>query len=385
MFHRLIKPLKNNSFFVFGPRGTGKTTFLKKFFADDKKIWIDLLDPSVEDIYSRQPNILGQQIEAKLGKVEWVVIDEVQKIPKLLNLVHKYIEEYDIKFALTGSSARKLKKGAANLLAGRAFMNYLFPLTHGEIGEKFDLMQALQWGTLPKAELLKSSDEKKSFLDAYALTYLKEEIWAEHIIRDLDPFRKFLEIAAQMNGEILNYSSIGRDVGADTKTIQSYFEILEDTLIGFLLEPFHMSIRKRQRKNPKFYFFDTGVVRALDKTLLQPLLPNTFSFGKAFEHFVIIEAYRLNIYNKRDYIFSYLRTKEDAEIDLIIERKGMPTALVEIKSSDSVDERHTRTLELFLKDFKNAQGYCLSRDPMHKKIGNVYSLPWNEGLKELNL
>ncbi|MFH1653420.1 MAG: AAA family ATPase [Pseudomonadota bacterium] len=385
MFHRLLNPLKSNSFFIFGARGTGKTTFLKSFFSNIKTIWIDLLDPTVEDNYSRRPNLLGQQIEAVLGDIEWVVIDEIQKTPKLLNLVHKYIEEYNIKFALTGSSARKLKRGSANLLAGRAFMNYLFPLTHVEMGEFFDLGSALQWGTLPKAVLLNSPEEKKAFLDAYALTYLKEEIWGEHIIRELDPFRRFLEIAAQMNGEVINYTNIGKDVGADTKTIQSYFEILEDTLIGTLLEPFHLSIRKRQRKNPKFYFFDTGVSRALEKTLLQPLLPNTFSFGKTFEHFIISEAHRLNVYHNLDFQFSYLRTKEDAEIDLIIERRGMPTALVEIKSTDSIDERHTRTLELFLKDLKNAQGYCFSRDPIRKKIGHVNVLPWQEGLKQVGL
>ncbi|MEK7790598.1 MAG: DUF4143 domain-containing protein, partial [Deltaproteobacteria bacterium] len=226
---------------------------------------------------------------------------------------------------------------------------------------------------------------KHDYLTSYAQTYLKEEIWAEHIIRKLDPFRRFLEIAAQANGEIINFTNIARDVGSDTKTVQSYFQILEDTLIGFMLEPHHRSIRKQQRTNPKFYFFDTGIQRALARQLPVKLLPNTYAFGKAFEHFLIIEIDRLNQYFKKDYRLSYLRTKDNAEINLIIERPGEPTALIEIKSNDHIDERDSRTLERFLKDFKNAEAFIFSRDPHKKKIGNILAIPWREGLKELGL
>jgi len=214
---------------------------------------------------------------------------------------------------------------------------------------------------------------------------LKEEVWAEHIVRDLDPFRKFLESAAQSNGQIVNYSNIARDIGADTKTVQSYFQILEDTLVGVLLEPFHYSVRKRQRKNPKFYLFDLGVKRALDRTLIQPLLPNSYPFGFAFEHFVLLEAVRLNEYGRKDFRFSYLRTKDDAEIDLIVERPGMPMALVEIKSTERVDGGDTRVLEGFVNDFKKAEAFCLSRDLRPKRIGSVTALPWERGLRELGL
>jgi predicted AAA+ superfamily ATPase len=385
MFHRLIKPLKSNSFFLFGARGTGKTTFLRQFFKEEKVIWIDLLDPIIEDQLTLKPESLSQQIKAKEGKIDWVVLDEVQKIPRLLDIAHHHIETSNLKFALTGSSARKLKRGAANLLAGRAFVNHLFPLTHIEMGDAFDEMTAMKFGTLPKVTQFYNDDERVAFLKAYALTYLKEEVWAEHIVRNLEPFRKFLEIAAQSNGEVINYTNIARDVGADTKTVQSYFQILEDTLIGFLLEPYYKSVRKQQRHNPKFYFFDIGVKRALDRTLTQELVPNTYGFGKLFEHLVIVEAIRLNDYKKKDYKFYYLLTKDRAEIDLIVERPGLPTALVEIKSANRIDERSTNIIERFVNDMPNTEGYCLSRDPIPKRIGSVSVLPWLEGLQAIGL
>lgn len=385
MFHRLVKPLKSNSFFLFGARGTGKSTFLQQYFANTPTLWLNLLDPLVEDPLARHPEGLATQVHAQAGRVQWVVLDEIQKVPRLLDVVHQLIESTPIKFALTGSSARKLKRGAANLLAGRAFVNHLFPLTHVEMGEAFVLEKALQWGTLPKAVQLAEDIERAEFLKTYALTYLKEEIWSEHIVRKLDPFRRFLEVAAQSNGDIINYTNIARDVGADTKTVQSYFQILEDTLVGTLLSAYHKSIRKQQHQAPKFYFFDTGVKRALDNTLTVALAPNTYAFGKAFEHWIIIEVARLNAYHRKDYQFSYLRTKDDAEIDLVIERPGQKTALVEIKSTTRVDERDTRTVAAFLKDIRNAEGFCLSRDPVAKKIDGVHCLDWQTGLQALGL
>lgn len=385
MFHRLSKPLKSNSFFLFGARGTGKSTFLKEFFSKENALWIDLLDPLEEDIFARDPEELKRRVLTLTNKKAWVVIDEVQKVPKLLNVVHQLIEGSEIRFALTGSSARKLKRGSANLLAGRAFVNHLFPLTHLEMKDAFDLIQALQWGTLPKITQLTSDEEKIAYLKSYALTYLKEEVWGEQVIRRLDPFRKFLEIAAQTHGEILNYSNIARDVGVDTKTIQSYFEILEDTLIGFHLPAYHRSVRKQQHQAPKFFYFDMGVKRALEGTLTQSVLPQTYGFGKAFEQFLIMEIIRLNDYLQKDYRFSYLLTKEGAEIDLIVERPGKSTALIEMKSAIHVDERDTRTIETFLDSFHKAEGFCFSQDPQQKKIGRVLALPWHEGLREIGL
>ena len=348
-------------------------------------MWIDLLDPEQEDRYARNPSELSQQIAADQQYWEWVVIDEVQKVPKLLDIVHSTVEKVNLRFALTGSSARRLKKDTVNLLAGRAFVYNLFPLTHRELGPGFDLDRALRYGTLPTLLWMKTEEEYQAYLRTYSLTYLKEEVWAEHFIRKLDPFRKFLEIAAQSNGEIINYSNIARDVGADHKSVASYFEILEDTLLGFILEPFHLSIRKRQLQSPKFYFFDPGVVRALTRMLTVPLKPKTYAYGRAFEHFVIVEIIRLNSYYKKDYRFSYLNTKDGVEIDLIVERPGQTTVLVEIKSTVQVTEQDVRQLARFKKDLPNSEAFCLSQDPVRKEINGVLTFPWKEGIGALGL
>ena len=385
MIPRIQNPMRSNSFFLFGARGTGKSTLLRQFFAGDKTLWIDLLDPEQENRYAVRPDELAQQVRAGLGELDWVVIDEIQKAPRLLDVVHSTIETHGTRFALTGSSARKLKRDSVNLLAGRAFVYHLFPLTSRELGDAFDLTRALHHGTLPGLLRLTSDEERKAFLRAYALTYLKEEVWAEQFIRKLDPFRRFLAVAAQCNGEILNYSNIARDIGADHKTVASYFEILEDTLLGFLLEPYHESVRKRQRQAPKFFFFDPGVARALSGTLNVELVSSTYGFGRTFEHFVLSEIVRLSDYRQKDYRFSYLRTKDGAEVDLIVERPGSRTALVEIKSTDRVDERDIRDLCRFLPDFPGAEAFCLSRDKVRKRIGDVLAVPWQEGLEELGL
>jgi predicted AAA+ superfamily ATPase len=300
-------------------------------------------------------------------------------------VVHQQIEASHFKFALSGSSARKLKRGGANLLAGRAFVNHLFPLTAREIGEPFSLAAALAWGTLPRLFALESPAEKHDFLRTYTHTYLQEEITAEQVVRRIDPFRRFLFVAAQMSGQIVNFSKIAREVGASTPTVQTYFQILEDTLVGLLLEPFHESIRKRQRDNPKFYFFDTGVQRALNNTLTVELKPQTYAFGVAFEHFVINEINRLQAYAKKDYRLSYLRSKDDVEIDLIIERPGLKRALVEIKSTERVTEEDLRSLQSLGKDIARSEAFCLSLDQTEKKIGAVWCFPWRRGLEEIGL
>ena len=385
MINRLLTISEARSFLLFGARGTGKSTFLKHHFAGKNVLWIDLLDPEQEDRYARRPSELAEQLRAMAISPEWVVIDEVQKVPRLLDVVHAEIERAKVKFALTGSSARKLKHHHTNLLAGRASVYHLFPFTALELGDAFDLDSALCFGTLPGLQACATNEDRNDLLRAYALTYLKEEVWSEHLVRTLDPFRRFLEIAAQTNGEIVNYTNIARDVGADVKTVQSYFQIMEDTLIGFLVEPFHGSVRKRQTQAPKFYLFDPGVKRALTRMLTVDIRPGTYDYGRAFEHFVVIELLRRSAYRKNDYVFSYLRTKDGAEVDMIVERPGKPPVLLEIKSSDRVDERDSRGLERFLGDIPGATGMCLSRDPVPKLIGNVRALPWLDGLRELAL
>jgi predicted AAA+ superfamily ATPase len=385
MLHRSLSPSKSSSYFLFGPRGTGKTTLVRAIFRPDEAIFIDLLDPAEEDLFARNPGEFEARLRATPTSTAWVVIDEVQKVPRLLDVVHRLIESSEHRFVLTGSSGRKLRRGASNLLAGRAFVYRLHPFTHRELGDAFELEHALRWGTLPRVHELGDSKDKDQYLRAYALTYLKEEIVAEQLVRKLDPFRQFLEVAAQSNGKIVNFSKIAEDVGADTKTIQSYFSILEDTLVGILLPAYAGSIRKRQRSNPKFYFFDPGVKRALDRTLGVPIQEGTYAFGSAFEHFVILEAMRLSDYRANDWAFSYLRTKDDAECDLVIERPGLPTAIVEIKSTRRVRERDTAALQRFVPDFGACEAFCLTQDPHAKKIGDVECFPWQLGLEKLGL
>jgi predicted AAA+ superfamily ATPase len=300
----------------------------------------------------------------------------------MLDVVHSLIERTDKKFILTGSSARKLKQGGANLLAGRAFVYHLFPFSFLELGEQFNLQAALQWGLLPKIEFLNTDQEKLHFLQAYALTYLKEEIWAEQFIKKLDPFRKFLEVAAQCNGKIINYANISRDVGVDDKTIKEYFSILEDTLIGFVLEPFQHSFRKRLSLKSKFYFFDVGVVRTLTRSLSLPLRFSTSLYGELFEQFLIIECWKLISYFQPEYRISYLQTKDDAEIDLVVERPGLPILFVEIKSSTQVRSEDLARFAKLVEDFGKCEAVCFSNDSHEKIIGNIKVLPWQLGLQK---
>ena len=217
------------------------------------------------------------------------------------------------------------------------------------------------------------------------MTYLREDVVAEQIVRRLDPFRLFLEVTAQSNGTIVSYANIARDVGADSKTVFSYFSILEDTLVGFLLPASHRSIRKQQRTNPKFYYFDTGVKRSLDRTLDVPLHPGTYEYGRAFEHFVITQILHLSRYRHPDWRLSYLQTRTGAEIDLVIERPGMPAVLVEIKSTERVDERDVRNLVRFTSNFANPLALCISRDSARMQIGGVLCMHWRDALGELGL
>lgn len=383
MFPRLLKVTKKRSFFLFGARNTGKSTFLKHTFNKKKTLWCDLLDTEEENRFARKPNTLYEMAKAAPKSTTHVVIDEIQKVPKLLDVVHRLIGETHLSFVMTGSSARKLKRGGANLLAGRAFVYHLFPLSCFEIGDAFDLDFTLQWGSLPEIFDFDDNKEREHFLHAYANTYLKEEIWSEHFIRNLDPFRKFLEVAAQCNGKIINYSNIARDVGVEDKTVASFFSLLEDTLIGFFLEPFHNSFRKRLSEKPKFYFFDLGVTRALSRRLPIPLLEGNHAYGEAFEHFIILEIIKLASYFEPDYRFSYLRTPSDVEVDLIVERPGKPLLFIEIKSSTEIERTDLSTFLRLTKDFGECEAIVLSRDPYLKKLDHVTAFFWSDGIKSL--
>lgn len=382
MIPRLVTLQDNYSFFLFGPRGSGKSTLLRSSFQEKNPLWIDLLDPDEEAVFQAEPSELTRRV-AHLSAGSWIVIDEVQKAPRLLDLVHKLIEEKKLFFALSGSSARKLKRGGANLLAGRAFVRHLYPFSFLELGGMFDLHAAMEWGTLPKIFEFEKREDKKSFLHAYANTYLKEEIQAEQIVRKLPGFRKFLEVAAQMNGQPVNYSTIARDIHTDHSVVRSYFKILEDTLIGFELPAYDLSIRKQQRKAPKFYFIDCGIKRAIDKSLDIPLMEKTHEYGRMFEHFFILECFKLCQYRERDESLHYLQTKDGVEVDLIITRPGKSTLFIEVKSTTDITEADFRTIAAITSGLKDAEGFLVSRDLRKKTMDHVSARHWQEFLNLL--
>jgi uncharacterized protein len=383
MFGRLVNPLKNNSFFLFGARGTGKTSLLKSLLAGRDVLFIDLLNAADEYRFNRDPNQLEQIISERKVAPEWVVIDEVQKAPKLLDVVHKLIESDGQKFALTGSSARKLKRGGANLLAGRAFLFHLFPFTHLELGDQFRLDEALLWGSIPRILTFDNDESRELFLNGYVEVYLKEEIVAEQLVRNAPPFRAFLEVAAQINGEIINYAKIAREIHVDDETVKTYFDILEDTLIGTRLLSYDRSVRKQQIQAPKFYLFDCGVKRALERFAIRSFPQGSSHRGDAFEHFIILEFIRLNSYLRKNFKYFYLKTKDGLEIDLIVDRPGEAPLLVEIKSTREVQSEHCRSLRAILPDIKDAEAWVICDEERPRNIEGVHILPWREAFQRL--
>lgn len=382
MFERLLQLSQKQSAFLFGARGVGKTTLLKSLPWLQDALMINLLEAKNENQFARNPDALSDIVKALPDTQSCVIIDEIQKVPKLLDIVHNLIETTQKTFILTGSSAKKLRHGGANLLAGRAVLYHLYPFTYLEVEAQFNLFSAVQYGMLPKLFEFSTDLEKQLFLESYVNLYLKEEVWAEKYVRDLAPFRHFLEVAAQCNGKKINYSNIAQDVGVSDYTVRDYFSILEDTLIGYYLYPFQHSFRKRLSKKPKFYFFDTGVVRALMGLIEIPMVESTSSFGDAFEHFILNQCIQLASYRHRNYRFSYLATKDDAEIDLVVERPGQKILFVEIKSAAVVEARHVSTLKTFAQDFGDCEAICLSRDSYIKKIDNIIIYPWALGIKK---
>lgn len=390
MIKRLLNLSKNHSFFLFGARGTGKSTLLIDQLSASTFLNIDLLDNETERKFALRPNTLTDMLD-RYTEVEdqFCIIDEVQKVPELLNIVHQQIFKKKCNFALTGSSARKLKRGGANMLAGRAFLFNLFPLTHQELITKYHSQEAmahiLTWGSLPEIFTFNSDSDKARFLNSYINTYLREEIIQEQVIRQIHPFRLFLDIAAQCNGEEINFLKLSRQVGVEDTTVKSYFSILEDTLIGFFLYPFNTSLRKRVNKSPRFYLFDIGVKRLLANQVIYPAIEQTEEYGKLFEHFIILECYRLIKYKENGYELSFIRTQEGAEIDLIISRPGKTNAYIEIKSSRNIMEDHLQGIKKISPYLPEGDYYCFSQDTIEKVINGVMCLPWQKGLIEVGL
>ena len=362
---------ENRSAFLWGPRKTGKTTLLRQQFPE--AFWIDLLDYGLFLSLSRRPTRLRGMLDAQPCRT--VVIDEVQKIPHLMDEIHWLIENRAYRFVLSGSSVRKLKRGNVNLLGGRAWRFELFPFVSEELKE-FDLDATLVSGFLPSHYL---SPDSRMDLKAYVHDYLKEEIQAEALTRNLPAFSRFLQSAATTNGMLLNYSNAARESGVSVKTIREYYQILEDTLVGRLLPPWRKSKKRRLIETAKFYFFDTGMVCALLN--YQTLTPGTPEYGRAFEHFIIQECWAYGHYSGKDFPLSFWRTASGSEVDLIL---GDGEAAIEIKSSEHASGLRTRGLHLFNEEFKPKKSLIVSRDKFPEKMNSgVTVLPWQHFCRKL--
>ncbi|MFA5994971.1 MAG: DUF4143 domain-containing protein [Patescibacteria group bacterium] len=379
MITRVIQlPLKN-SFFLFGPRQTGKSTLLKKVLSRQHTLYYDLLKTEEYLRLSTHPELFREEVLTRHSSITHVVIDEVQRIPALLNEAHFILEQPKAPvIILTGSSARKLKRGQANLLGGRALTLQLFPLLGMELGEQFSLQKALEIGTLPKIYTEPDREIANALLRSYVETYLKEEIQLEAQVRNLNPFIQFLTLAAHDNGNSIHFTNIARETGVSYQTVKAYYQILEDTLIGFFLLAYKKSVRKRLSQHPKFYFFDRGIVRALTKTLTVSLERQTDDFGRAFEHFIILEIMRTIQYQRLDYTMSYYRTEHGAEVDLILETPRGAIKAIEIKSTDRIQSVHLHGLHSFKEIVSKAKLACVCLTPQRRQVGDVTVLPWSE-------
>ncbi len=382
MITRIANLPLNRSFFLFGPRQTGKSSLVSARFGDDA--WtVNLLRSDEHARYAKHPEQYRLDAEEKIrtSKTRRFVLDEVQRIPGLLNEVHALMEAHpDRQFILLGSSARKLKRGGANLLGGRAVQRQLFPFTRVEMGERFNLDDALRFGTLPPL-LDRNAAEKQDTLTAYAETYLREEIQMEGFVRNLGGFYRFLEMAAATSGELLSFSGVARECGLPVRTVQSYYEILEDTLIGFRLLPWMKSVRKRLVAHPKFYFFDTGVTNAVNRRLAAA--PDPRLAGRLFEQFMILEVHRHLHYARSEARLYFWRTNTGAEVDLVLERHGELIGAYEIKSAAEVSGNDLSGVRAFRSDNPAVPVAVVYRGAQPYRTDGIRVIPWELFLDEV--
>jgi len=373
-YHRIIalEPLiKRKSLFLFGPRQTGKTFLLKKRFPAAR--FYNLLLSDVFFRLSQRPHLLREELISQIDHGQPVIIDEIQKLPVLLDEVHNLIEEKQLKFILTGSSARKIKRGGANLLAGRAATCYLFPLVSAEI-PGYQLLKILNFGSLP---FIYNSESPEDDLLSYVGTYLKEEVQAEGMVRRIENFSKFLQLAALVNGELLNFSNVASDMGMPSKTIKEYFLILEDTLIGHFLQPFTRTQKRKAISTAKFYFFDVGVANTLAGR--SHIRPRTELFGKALEHFIFLEIKAFLSYRNDKRQISFWRSKSGYEVDFVL---GESTG-IEVKGTEMVTEKHLAGLKSLAQEIPLKKKIVVSLDSKPRLLENIRVLPVSVFLKEL--
>lgn len=361
MYTRILQPPREKSFFLFGPRGIGKTTWLKAQFPH--ALFIDLLNAETYNDLLARPHRLSQIIPESWQ--EWIVIDEVQRVPELLHEVHRLIEHRHLRFAITGSSARKLKHGEVNLLAGRALTSFMHPLTVQELGSDFSMAHALRYGHLPST--FREQDPER-YLESYVTTYLREEIQQEGLARNLGAFSRFLEVASFSQAQLLNISAVARECAVHRKVAENYFSILEDLLIAVRIPVFTKKARRRMVAHQKFFLFDAGVFRALRPR--GPLDAPEDIDGAALETLVFQEVRAMNEYHRLGYTIFFWRTASGQEVDLVLYGpKGI--IAIEVKRSARVTDEMLKGLNAFLKEYPTSRAYFLTggdRDGWEGKI-----------------
>jgi uncharacterized protein len=388
----------SQSFFLFGPRQSGKSTMIYRYLKTINQPYLiyDLLKSKTFLTYSNNPIMVRDEIIFKLkdlkeGEILNVFIDEIPKLTILLDEVHSLIEEYKgkIRFILSGSSARKLKRGGANLLAGRAIELFLYPFSLLELADSsIPLPWLVKYGFIPAVvSNYKSPEMAAEILYTYVDTYLKEEVKAEAIVRNISAFSKFLELAASENTQRTNYKNISRETGISEKTVAQYYQILEDTLIGKKLYPYKKSIRKQIIETPKFYFFDNGVVNALTNVISVDISKVPRLYGSLFESLVINELLKTAFNLRKHWKFYYYATKGGVEVDLIIEKTPFDILAIEIKSSKKVTDQQFRGLKSFadsLPDNVKINLFLVADIERPYLSGNIEVLPLNDMLNKLN-
>jgi predicted AAA+ superfamily ATPase len=366
-----------HSFFLFGPRGTGKTTWLKQVLPD--ALWFDLLRTQTLLSLIRQPDSFRQQVEAR-PRGTWVVVDEVQRLPALLNEVHSLIADHGraYHFALSGSSARKLKRLDINLLAGRAINRQFFPLTAAELNYQFDLDQVLRTGLLPQIQA--EPAHAVEALEAYVSNYIREEIQQEALIRNLDSFARFLEIAALMNGQIVNVAGLSRDAAVARPTVQGYFATLVDTLIGFWLPAWRHRAKVKEVASPKFYLFDPGAARALVGRLREPL--DGTERGFLLETWVLHELRAAVAFQNLGGQFHYWRTPSGTEVDFIWTRAQRAVG-IEVKTATTWRGEYSSSLKTLVGEKVLTTAHGVYTGTVELKDGPVRIWPLPRFLREL--
>lgn len=363
----------DKSFFLFGPRGTGKTTWVRSSLPD--AVYLDLLESELFNDLTANP----QRLESFLpsNRNGWVIVDEVQRIPELLNEVHRLIEARACRFVLTGSSARKLRRGGTNLLAGRALTYAMHPLTAIELGEDFKLERSLAYGQLPSVHVER---DPKAYLESYVETYLREEIQQEGLVRSLGPFARFLEAASFSQASVLNISSVARDCGVERKVVENYFSILEDLFIAAQVPVFAKNAKRRIAAHPKFFFFDAGLYRTLRPK--GPLDRPEQIEGHALETLVFQEMRAVNDYQRLGYSIHYWRTADGREVDFVLYgEKGIRA--FEVKRAAKPSGSDFAGLHAFLKDYPMAKAFLLYGGSRRRKEGSVELVPLQEALPRL--